>query len=176
MAEAGETLGRQRRAYLERLEGPVARVGERLLGLHTSLAYHRGWPEDLGLEESLRRDRPRDRRYRATQHGPHRADIVVRIEGHAARDRVSRGQQKLLAAGLTLAQLEVQETDRPGRSALLLDDPAAELDPGNLERLLACVRELPVQLLVTSLRGDVPGLPAGGRRFHVEHGEVLPGG
>lgn len=172
IAEAGETLGRQRRAYLERLEGPVARAGERLLGLHTSLAYHPGWPEDLRLDESLRRDRARDRRYRATQHGPHRADIVVRIEGHAAKDRVSRGQQKLLAAGLTLAQLEVQETDRPGRSALLLDDPAAELDPGNLERLLACVRELPVQLLVTSLRGDVPGLPPGGRRFHVEHGGV----
>jgi recombinational DNA repair ATPase RecF len=27
-----------------------------------------------------------------------------------------------------LAQLEIQEQEKPGRSALLLDDPAAELD------------------------------------------------
>jgi DNA replication and repair protein RecF len=88
---------------------------------------------------------------------------------------VSRGQQKLLAAGLTLAQLQVQEAERPGRSALLLDDPAAELDSGSLARLLECVRELPSQLVVTSLRGDIPGLPPAGRMFHVEQGRIAAG-
>lgn len=176
LAEAGEALGRQREEYLARLAEPLARVGLRLLGLEVTLVYHRGWPEDRGLRESLSRDLERDRRYRATQHGPHRADVVVRVAGHAAKDRVSRGQQKLLAAGLTLAQLEVQERDQPGRSALLLDDPAAELDAASLERLLDRVRELPVQLLVTSLRSDVSGLPAGGRMFHVEQGRVTPAG
>jgi DNA replication and repair protein RecF len=176
LAEAGEALARQRRAYLERLQGPLAGMGERLLETEATLVYHQGWPEERGLLESLERDLARDRRYRATQHGPHRADIVVRVGGHAARDRVSRGQQKLLAAGLTLAQLEVQEADRPGRSALLLDDPAAELDAANLSRLLACVRDLPVQLLVTSLRADVAGLPEAGGLFHVEQGRVRPAG
>ena len=172
LAEAGEELARQRRDYLARLAGPLARMGARLLGVEAALSYHQGWPEELGLLASLERDADRDRRYRATQHGPHRADIVVRVDGQAAKDRVSRGQQKLLAAGLTLAQLEVQEAEQPGRSALLLDDPAAELDAANLERLLGCVRDLPAQLLVTSLRPDVPGLPSGGRRFHVEQGRV----
>jgi len=174
IAEAGEQLGRQRREYLDRLREPLSRMGQQLLGADATLVYHQGWPEELGLAASLERDLDRDRRYKATQHGPHRADIIVRVGGHAARDRVSRGQQKLLAAGLTLAQLELQEAERPGRSALLLDDPAAELDAANLERLLACVRALPVQLLVTSLRADVAGLPAGGRMFHVEQGRVTP--
>jgi len=173
LAEAGEALSRQRAAYLERLAGPLAAMGQRLLGLDAAVAYHQGWPEEQGLRESLARDLARDRKYRATQHGPHRADVVVRAGRHAAKDRVSRGQQKLLAAGLTLAQLQVQERDRPGRSALLLDDPAAELDAGNLARLLECVRELPVQLLVTSLRADVAGLPGAGRLFHVERGSVV---
>lgn len=172
LALAGEALSEQRRAYLQELAGPLARVGQELLGANVALAYHRGWPEDTTVAECLARDLERDRRYRATQHGPHRADVVVRIDGHAAKDRVSRGQQKLLAAGLTLAQLQLQEQERPGRSALLLDDPAAELDGANLERLLTCVRALPVQLIVTSLREDVPGLPAHGRRFHVERGSV----
>jgi DNA replication and repair protein RecF len=174
LAEMGEVLSRQRAAYLERLAAPLAGISERLLGLHATLVYHRGWPDDQTLGSSLEQGLARDRKYRATQHGPHRADVIVRAAGHAAKDRVSRGQQKLLAAGLTLAQLRVQEGERPGRSALLLDDPAAELDSANLARLLECVRELPVQLLVTSLRADVPGLPSAGRLFHVERGCVLP--
>ena len=174
LSEAGEALDAQRQAYLGRLNEPLARDGSRLLGLEASLVYHRGWPDELGLRESLRRDLERDRRYKATQHGPHRADIVVRVEGHAAKDRVSRGQQKLLAAGLTLAQLELQEAERPGRAALLLDDPAAELDAASLGRLLECVRALPTQLIVTSLSGTLAGLPDGGRVFHVEHGAIRP--
>jgi DNA replication and repair protein RecF len=174
LALSGEALSEQRRAYLLDLAAPLARAGTALLEAEVALVYHRGWPEDASLVECLQRDLDRDRRYRATQHGPHRADVIVRVEGHAAKDRVSRGQQKLLAAGLTLAQLELQEQQRPGRSALLLDDPAAELDGASLERLLTCVRALPVQLVVTSLRDDVPGLPGDGRRFHVEHGRVTP--
>lgn len=172
LAQAGEVLSRQRAAYLERLRAPTADLGEQLLGLETVVAYQRGWPDGMSLQESLDRDVERDRRHGATQHGPHRADVLVKVAGHPAKDRVSRGQQKLLAAGLTLAQLRVQEEGRPGRSALLLDDPAAELDPANLGRLLECVRDLPVQLLVTSLRPEVAGLPGGGRVFHVERGAV----
>jgi DNA replication and repair protein RecF len=175
LAAAGERLSEQRRAYLEELAQPLARVGRVLLDADVALVYHRGWPDDTRLADCLDRDLERDRRYRATQHGAHRADVIVRVDGHAAKDRVSRGQQKLLAAGLTLAQLELQERERPGCSALLLDDPAAELDAANLERLLTCVRALPVQLVVTSLHEDVPGLPAEGFRFHVEQCRVTGG-
>jgi DNA replication and repair protein RecF len=176
LATAGEQLSAQRRSYLEALAAPLKRIGQRLLGADVATVYHRGWPEEASLADRLQQDLERDRRYRATQHGPHRSDVVIRVEGHNAKDRVSRGQQKLLAAGLTLAQLDLQEQERPGRSALLLDDPAAELDVPNLERLLNCVRALPVQLVVTSLREDVPGLPGQGARFHVEHGQVVPKG
>jgi DNA replication and repair protein RecF len=100
--------------------------------------------------------------------------VTVEISERPARDQVSRGQQKLVAAGLMLGQLQVQEQERPGRSALLLDDPAAELDRENLERLMAAVRSIPAQLWVTSLRGEIPGLPARSRLFHVEQGRVRP--
>ena len=175
LCETGEALAAQRRGYLALLQDPVRRVGQRLLGLDTDLVYHTGWPEGRSLQEALSKDRDRDRRYKATQHGPHRADVTVRVAGHPAKDRVSRGQQKLLAAGLTLAQIEIQETDRPGRSALLLDDPAAELDRESLEKLLHCVRDLKAQLFVTSLSAGISGLPPGGRMFHVEQGRVEAG-
>jgi len=174
LSEAGELLAVQREGYIRRLAVPLEELGKRLLGLTVGLAYHRGWAEGMRLEEAIGRDWERDRRLGATQHGPHRGDVVVKVEGQPAKDRVSRGQQKLLAAGLTLAQVVLQEENRSGTSALLLDDPAAELDSDSLAGLLDCVRKLPVQLLVTSLRAEVPGLPTKGCRFHVEQGRVRP--
>jgi recombinational DNA repair ATPase RecF len=55
---------------------------------------------------------------------------------------------------------------------LLLDDPAAELDATNLARLLELVNELGVQLFVTALSADLPGLGSPGALFHVEQGTI----
>jgi DNA replication and repair protein RecF len=174
LQQAGEALADLRAGYVELLAADLSTIGRRLLGLDVALVHHRGWPADQTLGEALQRGLERDRRFGVTHAGPHRADVVVRVDGLPARERVSRGQQKLLAAALTLAQLALQDRMEPGRSALLLDDPAAELDGANLGRLLDVVHELPVQLFVTSLRPDLPGLGAPGRMFHVEHGRVSP--
>ena len=171
---AGERLDDFRRHYLGLLEPTLAAFGKTLLGLPVSLVYQRGWPVDESLSVALNRSEERDRRHGVTHVGPHRADISVRVDAQVARERVSRGQQKLLAAALTLAQLAVQEARAPGAGALLLDDPAAELDAANLGRLLALISELRVQLFVTALRPDLPGLGSPGATFHVEHGRITP--
>ena len=172
LAATGEALAAQRGAYLARIAVPLERIGEALLDQAITLTHQPGWDIDRSLLEALASDRRRDRRYRATQIGPHRGDVVVHVGGRAAKDHVSRGQQKLVAAGLMLAQLDIQEQERPGRSALLLDDPAAELDADNLARLMKLVRGVPAQLWVTALRPEIAGLVRDARMFHVERGEI----
>lgn len=172
VAAAGERLAAIRQAYLVLLAPVLADLGRRLLDEDVSLVHQPGWPTEEPLAVALERSLERDLRYRATQVGPHRADVAVRVGTHVARERVSRGQQKLLAAALILAQLAIQENHRPGQSALLLDDPAAELDAPNLARLLGVVHTLPVQLFVTALRPDLEGLGLPGATFHVERGEI----
>ena len=174
LATSGEALAAQREAFLARISSPLEDIGQALLDRSVTLVHHAGWDTDRPLLDALASDRRRDRRYRATQLGPHRGDIVVQVGGRPAKDHISRGQQKLVAAGLMLAQLEVQEQEKPGRSALLLDDPAAELDRENLARLMRVVQRAPAQLWVTSLRGGLEGLPDRLRVFHVEHGCVRP--
>jgi DNA replication and repair protein RecF len=96
------------------------------------------------------------------------------MDGHLARDRVSRGQQKLLASAMLLGQLAYDAERGSSVAALLVDDPAAELDSGSLDRLLGRVLGLPAQLFVTALdpgNACLGRLPAG-HRFHVEHGSV----
>jgi DNA replication and repair protein RecF len=172
LVAAGGRLDEMRRGYLALLGPKLADYGRRLLGLDVTLAYQAGWAQGESFAEALARSADRDRRYGVTHVGVHRGDVSVRVEGHLARERVSRGQQKLLAAALTLAQLAIQEARVPGSGALLLDDPAAELDGQRLELLLGLVRELDVQLFVTALRPDLPGLGAPGRMFHVEQGRI----
>ena len=57
------------------------------------MAYARGWPADQELEAALKSGHARDREAGRTHHGPHRADLKIRIEQRLARGRVSRGQQ-----------------------------------------------------------------------------------
>jgi DNA replication and repair protein RecF len=172
--EAGELVAEQRRHYAELLKASVAAMGQRLLGLEIDLSLSRGWAADRTLTESLLASFDRDRERGLTHSGPHRADLHVRVDGHPARDRVSRGQQKLVAAAMLLGQLQCDAGQGSRIAALLVDDPAAELDSRNLERLLGEVLNLPAQLFITALDPANPalaGIPAGAR-FHVEHGSV----
>jgi recombinational DNA repair ATPase RecF len=75
---------------------------------------------------------------------------------------------------MLLGQLQC-DAERGSRiAALLVDDPAAELDSGNLERLLGEILALPAQLFITALDPTNPALASipSGARFHVEHGSV----
>jgi DNA replication and repair protein RecF len=89
-----------------------------------------------------------------------------------AREVLSRGQQKLMAVALTLAQLrllgEVSETT----PTLLLDDPAAELDSEHLGHFVRQIAPLGCQLVITSLQPETVAFGAPDRVFHVEQGRV----
>ncbi len=170
--QSGSRLAEFRTRYLQELMPYLGAAGRALLDLDVTVTHQTGWAAGVSLAEALEASAERDRRFGLTHVGPHRADIAVRVDGQLARDRVSRGQQKLLASALTLAQLGLQDRVSPGKTALLLDDPAAELDGERLERLVALVRTLPVQLFVTSLRGDLAGLGTPGALFHVEQGQL----
>lgn len=171
LVTAGVALTAMRQRYLTRLSEPLREIGG-ALGLEPEVRLDIGWEQGHTFEEALSRARPRDRRLRATQAGPHRADVAILIGNEKAKERVSRGQQKLLAAALTLAQLRLQEADRPARGVLLLDDPAAELDRDNLRRLLSVVSKVHSQVVVTALDPEIEGLPQPCRVFRVHDGRV----
>jgi len=172
LVEAGEKVAEFRQRYFELLRPHVAAVGERLLGLPLELGLSRGWAGEVTLADALETAWHRDTARAMTHVGPHRADLVIRVGSELARDRISRGQQKLTAASMLLGQLRCDAEQGSEVAALLVDDPAAELDSGNLERLLREVLDLPAQLFVTALDAQNPSIRAlpQGHMFHVEHG------
>jgi DNA replication and repair protein RecF len=137
-----------------------------------SLGYFQGWSREQDLAAALTTHIVRDRERGSTSYGPHRFDVLLRLEGRPARDLVSRGQQKLLGAAmaLTMSRYVAEATGRA--PTLLLDDPAAELDRAHTERLLVAVAALGGQLVVTALHAKDTPLGTPDRVFHVEHNEV----
>jgi DNA replication and repair protein RecF len=174
IVESGDAIAVFRRDYFARLQPHVAEVGVRLLGAPVELSLSQGWLGDSSLSQAIAASWKRDAERGTTHVGPHRADLSIRVHGDHARHRVSRGQQKLTAAAMLLGQLECDAALGSPTAALIVDDPAAELDSSNLERLISEVLALPAQLFVSALDPTVPAIQAlpGGRRFHVEHGTL----
>jgi DNA replication and repair protein RecF len=174
LIESGQRIADSRARYLRTLTSHVSTVGERLLGGPLQITLHQGWSADRALADALAAGWARDRDRGLTHVGPHRADLAVRFHDQSARDRISRGQQKLAAAALLLGQLRCDAELGSRVAGLLVDDPAAELDTGNLQRLLTEILDLPAQLVVTALDPASAGLESlpPGHRFHVEHGAV----
>lgn len=172
LAEAGEAVDASRGRYLAELAPQVTEFGQRLLARPLSIDYRRGWNAEQGLAQTLTEGVVRDRAFGSTEAGPHRAELVLRLDERRLQDEASRGQQKLAAAALVLAQVAVECARWPGRSVLVVDDPAAELDASSLERLLAALKTIPAQLVLTGLTPahlpPEPGAPV----FHVEQGRA----
>ncbi|MCA1798436.1 MAG: DNA replication/repair protein RecF [Xanthomonadaceae bacterium] len=179
LAEAGEAIDSARRVYLQAITPSLEAVASTLLGSGEGVAaeYEPGWAAGESLADALARSWERDRSAGSTQVGPHRGDLSVRLGPHRVQDRVSRGQQKVLAGALVLTQL-AEYRRRTGRAAALLaDDLAAELDPAFLGRFLELAQSGGSQLFITVIRPE--NLPetviSSAKVFHVEHGVVGAG-
>jgi DNA replication and repair protein RecF len=98
--------------------------------------------------------------------------MTIRLDGAGVKDRISRGQQKLLAAALLIAQIKLFPEISAVQPSLLLDDPAAELDDERLAGLIQEVSAQTVQLIVTTLHGEFGAFGSPGRRYKVSAGKI----
>jgi DNA replication and repair protein RecF len=163
-----------RRDYISELQKVFEDLSARLLDEPAAIEYRRGWASDISLAQAFEEARTRDLRLKTSTVGPHRADVSFQFRGKAARDLVSRGQQKMLASAFILSQIRYRSEQATVPTCLLLDDPAAELDVDNLGKLLEVIDAVPSQLIVTSVsEAGLRGMHIG-RKFHVEQGRFTP--
>jgi DNA replication and repair protein RecF len=174
LVRSGELLSAARARYVTALSPRAEVIGRNLLGMELSLSYRSGWAKDQSMAEALQQSWSHDQEAGATQVGPHRAELAIRLDGSAVKDRISRGQQKLLAAALLTAQIKLFPEGSPVQPSLLLDDPAAELDDERLAGLIREVSSQSVQLIVTTLHGEFSAFGEPGRRFKMNGGQVSP--
>lgn len=86
-----------------------------------------------------------------TAKGPHRDDIIIKINGVDARVYGSQGQQRSAALSLKLSELEIIKSEVGEYPVLLLDDVMSELDIKRQEYLLDSLKDIQTILTCTSL-------------------------
>lgn len=174
MADAAARVEQLRCNYVGRLAGETAELQQALAfrlpeieleyrpSAGDAQTYVRRWHEGRGrdLDQGFTRD------------GPQRGELAIRALGRPVGVRFSRGQMKLGALVLKLAQMRVARGT--GQLPLvLLDDPVSELDRYHLDCLLEWLAEQPNQAWVTAVEGpgEKPGSPPC-TMFHVEQGKI----
>jgi len=179
MAQIGASITERRARFVEDL-GPHLDTVHRQLAADDSvisIAYRcccePGDADDLLERMESRRDLERDRGQCLV--GPHREEMVMRLDDRDLRTFGSQGQVRSAALSLKLALMSRvcgQSDDPP---LFLLDDLGSELDPARNARLLDLLRDLGGQVLVatTSLH-HIPLDASEFQSFHVVEGRVQP--
>ena len=176
MASSGETLSNLRVKYIEQLEPFIkANLTKFLPEFSFKISYHRGWENELSLFDSLQKNRARDHKSRHSTVGPHKAEFKFKVDGVNAADCLSRGQLRMLMAGLQLAQTQHLNEARNCSSIFLLDDIGAELDSLKRDIFISSLLESNAQIFVTAIDKQQINLTDNDKTkkvFHVEHGHV----
>jgi DNA replication and repair protein RecF len=177
LVAAATEIDAQRSAYVAALRPGVEVLLEQLGGPPgVALHYARGWDAERDLGEVLADQRAADREAGFTRAGPQRADLRLVAEGRRAAEVLSRGQQKILACALLIAQGRLLEARRGRSGVTLVDDLPAELDAEHRLRLGRALASLHGQVLVTAVQRDlvIDGLAESRRleAFHVEQGRI----
>lgn len=150
LIHAGNAIHGARAALITALlphAGAAHRAISDTAGEELTLEYRPGHHGDLAT--ALAENRETSARLRQTTVGPHRDDLILRLNGLGS-DLASEGQQRTVALALRLAQA-AQLTQAGGRPPLfLLDDIFGELDLRRRNALLASFPPDAQQIVTTT--------------------------
>ncbi|GJM08049.1 MAG: DNA replication and repair protein RecF [Lysobacteraceae bacterium] len=175
LARLASQITEQRRNYIEQLVPVFASVVEGLTSkLDVNLKFYQGWGEGQSLADRLAQGRVEDRNRGHMISGAHRADLKVIDEHGTVVRRYSRGQTKVVALALVLAQLQLHTTLTGKKAVLCLDDVAAELDGLHQQRLFSWLDNERPQVFATSVNRpeQLDAWTGEVAVFHVEHGKI----
>jgi DNA replication and repair protein RecF len=173
LAAVGMELIDRRRRAVAALQTEIARIFPSLAGERhkVEIRYRASLGESTEAAAylaSLERDRRIEMRRGQTIVGPHRDDLAIELDGADARAFGSRGQQRVLALALRLAEV-LPITEAVGTApVLLLDDALSELDGRVRDNVLREVESAEQVFLTT----PEPLSSARGARWIMGEGDV----
>lgn len=150
LVKHGDFLTEARRKLVGMLE-PQAASSQREVSAcdeRVAMEYIAGSGDDLTV--SLAMTRERERRVGQTVAGPHRDEVRLTINGMAAADFASEGQQRTMALSLKLAQGELLQKEAQRMPVYLLDDIFGELDTNRRNALMAALPKAAQKLITTT--------------------------
>lgn len=159
LSELGSQIARRRMELVARFDGRLAELYANLSGARqavASVAYESRcvlgqYGSDMlhKLEQSVDLDMARG----FTAYGPHRDDMVLRLNGLPLVLAASRGEVRTLLLALKIVEMELLHEYRGAQPLLLLDDVFSELDGSRRRALTEALKDR--QAFITTTDADV---------------------
>ena len=171
LARLGYEIYRMRAEFCTQMQETAGRYYREISSGREKLDFvyrHMGQTRDEILEKLIH-SRERDKILGYTSVGVHREDIEIQLNGMAARDYASQGQQRSIVIAMKLAEGDIMEEATGTSPVILLDDVLSELDFSRQDYLLNSIKGR--QVLITSCDEGRIKMSAS-RKFYVEKGTV----
>ena len=120
---------------------------------------------------ALQKTREADIRRQQTGVGPHKDDLLIQVDGLAARSYASQGQQRSAALALKLAEAYVIKNVSGEYPVILLDDVMSELDSGRQNLLLEYLKNW--QVFITCCDTTHVSRLQSFKTFRIENGACM---
>lgn len=135
--------------------------------------YYPGWNKEFKLIDILEDELKQEDIGFTTLAGPHRGDLKITWEDKPFSKSSSRGQQKVLAVALKIAQANHLKDSKGKNSIYLIDELPAELDDKRRRIALDILSKLDSQIIISAVtRESVNYENADIKWFHVEQSSV----
>ncbi len=178
LVKAANIIDQQRRKYIGDYKCYLVELIDRLLPMvnKIDIEFKSGWDsENNDLSSVLMESLSKDIKQGYTHFGPHRADLKLMIGNTSVSEVLSRGQQKMLASAMKIAQAALLRRSCEKKCIFLIDDLPSELDKNRRTDLSRVLAEIDAQVFVTGIEENaLMGLFSEGssKMFHVEQGNI----
>jgi DNA replication and repair protein RecF len=177
LIEAANEITLLREKYVQQLTPLLTELMNNLLNLQgLSIDFYQGWDKKINLGSILISSIVRDYKLAYTHFGPHRADLVIKLNGNPVHEVLSRGEQKLLTCALQLAQGLLLKKITAKTCIYLFDDLFAELDQVKQNALMHLLESLEAQVFITAIEETlIKGVETRmlGKIFQVKQGKII---
>ena len=165
ISNEGEKVTEHRNLFVRDLQDEIDALDKKILKKEIKMELKNGWGEEK-LLGYLERNIKRDVAARRTLGGPHRADLLISVDGKAAKKYSSKGEEKQMSLSVSFGISRLIEKKTGARPILLIDELESGLDESALERISEYIKNLENQVLITTLEHHKIKEILGGKTIH----------
>jgi len=176
LARMGGQIASYRKRYVDKLNQFVGDIyggisgGKEVLGVEYQAI---GGMDSDSLQTALKTNRNADIATATTSVGPHRDELLVTVNGMAARAYGSQGQQRSAVIALKMSEAAVISEISGEHPVALLDDVMSELDEGRQDYILNHIKDW--QVFITCCDRSSVKLLKEGVALQMKEGQIIKG-
>ena len=169
----GSVIAEQRTLLVEKLNKHANEFQYIISGEDEKLEIVYQRSGDCNLSESFEEIRDEETKQRSTLVGPHRDDILLKINGLDASKFASEGQQRSIVLSLKMAQFSVLKEIKNKNPILLIDDIFGELDSSRRIKFLSLLPKESQKFITTTNLDWLPNCKFKTyKKFIIEAGKI----